>query len=175
MSERLQAQLWSLCNVLRDEGVTYQQYALELGQLLVLRVAHEDVWQRVLGAPTEHGRLAAPLVGPTRCSPQTLTELMRGIQALDVGALRAQDLGALYESLLSRNAAERRSGAGQYFTPRALVESIVAVCAPQPGESIQDPAAGTGGFLIAAHESLGGARAGCAGSSSWPRPTASAN
>ena len=55
--------------------------------------------------------------------------------------------GDLYEGLLEKNANEKKSGAGQYFTPRALIESIVHVTRPQPGEVIQDPAAGTGGFL----------------------------
>jgi type I restriction enzyme M protein len=56
----------------------------------------------------------------------------------------------MYEGLLERNASERKSGAGQYFTPRPLIDSIVHLMRPAPGEIIQDPAAGTGGFLIAA-------------------------
>jgi type I restriction enzyme M protein len=61
-------------------------------------------------------------------------------------------LGDLYEGLLEKNANETKSGAGQYFTPRALINSMVRCIRPQPGEVIQDPAAGTAGFLIAAHE-----------------------
>ncbi len=61
-------------------------------------------------------------------------------------------MGKLYEGLLEKNAAEKKSGAGQYFTPRPLIQSIVSLVKPQAGEVIQDPAAGTGGFLIAAHE-----------------------
>jgi type I restriction enzyme M protein len=61
-------------------------------------------------------------------------------------------LGDLYEGLLEKNANETKSGAGQYFTPRALINTIVNCLKPQPGERIQDPAAGTAGFLIAAHE-----------------------
>src|SRR6185437_5108085 len=56
----------------------------------------------------------------------------------------------LYEGLLEKNTAEKKSGAGQYFTPRPLIDSIVRVMEPQPGEVVQDPAAGTGGFLVAA-------------------------
>ena len=56
----------------------------------------------------------------------------------------------MYEGLLEKNANETKSGAGQYFTPRALIDSIVRVINPQAGELIQDPAAGTAGFLIAA-------------------------
>jgi type I restriction enzyme M protein len=61
-----------------------------------------------------------------------------------------ENLGDLYEGLLERNATEVKSGAGQYFTPRPLVDAVIAVVKPQPGETVQDPAAGTGGFLIAA-------------------------
>src|SRR5208283_2669026 len=52
--------------------------------------------------------------------------------------------------LLEKNAAEKKSGAGQYFTPRPLIDCVVRLMKPQPGEIIQDPAAGTGGFLVAA-------------------------
>jgi len=59
-------------------------------------------------------------------------------------------LGNLYEGLLEKNAAEKKSGAGQYFTPRPLIDCIVRMMKPQPGEVVQDPAAGTAGFLVAA-------------------------
>ncbi|NVI99784.1 SAM-dependent DNA methyltransferase [Myxococcus sp. AM009] len=60
--------------------------------------------------------------------------------------------GEAYEGLLEKNAQDTKSGAGQYFTPRALVRSIVEVVQPAPGETICDPACGTGGFLLTAHE-----------------------
>ena len=56
--------------------------------------------------------------------------------------------GAIYEGLLERNAQEVKSGAGQYFTPRALIDAIVTVVDPEPQETIHDPACGTGGFLL---------------------------
>lgn len=59
-------------------------------------------------------------------------------------------LGDLYEGLLEKNATETKSGAGQYFTLRPLIDSIVHLIQPKAGETIQDPAAGTAGFLIAA-------------------------
>ncbi|MGL4605763.1 MAG: HsdM family class I SAM-dependent methyltransferase, partial [Iodobacter sp.] len=59
-------------------------------------------------------------------------------------------LGDVYEGLLEKNASETKSGAGQYFTPRPLIDSMIALVQPQYGETIQDPAAGTAGFLIAA-------------------------
>ena len=60
--------------------------------------------------------------------------------------------GDAYEGLLERNAQDIKGGAGQYFTPRPLIEAMVACIAPRPGETIIDPACGTGGFLLAAHQ-----------------------
>ncbi|QCD51961.1 type I restriction-modification system subunit M [Campylobacter sp. RM16192] len=60
--------------------------------------------------------------------------------------------GAIYEGLLQKNATESKSGAGQYFTPRALINAIVAVMRPSIDDSICDPACGTGGFLLSAFE-----------------------
>ncbi|NOY00438.1 MAG: SAM-dependent DNA methyltransferase, partial [Verrucomicrobia bacterium] len=62
--------------------------------------------------------------------------------------------GDAYEGLLEKNAQDTKSGAGQYFTPRPLIAAMVEVVNPQPGETICDPACGTGGFLLAAHEYL---------------------
>jgi type I restriction enzyme M protein len=62
--------------------------------------------------------------------------------------------GDAYEGLLEKNAQDTKSGAGQYFTPRPLIQAIVDVITPQPGETVCDPACGTGGFLLAAHDSL---------------------
>ena len=59
--------------------------------------------------------------------------------------------GAIYEGLLQKNAEDIKSGAGQYFTPRALIKAMVEVIRPKPGETICDPACGTGGFLLASH------------------------
>ncbi len=58
----------------------------------------------------------------------------------------------IYEGLLEKNAQDVKSGAGQYFTPRPLIQAIVDVMAPRPGETICDPACGTGGFLLAAYD-----------------------
>lgn len=60
--------------------------------------------------------------------------------------------GEIYAGLLEKNAQDIKSGAGQYFTPRPLIKAMVDVMRPQPGDAICDPACGTGGFLLAAHD-----------------------
>jgi len=60
--------------------------------------------------------------------------------------------GDIYEGLLEKNAADTKSGAGQYFTPRALIKAMVQCVAPKPGKTIHDPACGTGGFFLAAYD-----------------------
>ncbi len=62
--------------------------------------------------------------------------------------------GDAYEGLLQKNAEDTKSGAGQYFTPRPLIQAIVEVMRPEPGQRICDPACGTGGFLLAAHDAI---------------------
>ena len=60
--------------------------------------------------------------------------------------------GAIYESILEKNGQDKKSGAGQYFTPRSLIQAMVDVTRPKIGETICDPACGTGGFLLAAYD-----------------------
>jgi type I restriction enzyme M protein len=70
--------------------------------------------------------------------------------------LDADVKGDAYEGLLEKNAADVKAGAGQYFTPRALIRAMVDVVRPTPDETIYDPACGAGGFLLAAHEYISG-------------------
>ena len=60
--------------------------------------------------------------------------------------------GAIYESILEKNGQDKKSGAGQYFTPRSLIQTMVDVTQPKIGETVCDPACGTGGFLLAAYD-----------------------
>lgn len=64
--------------------------------------------------------------------------------------------GAIYESILEKNGQDKKSGAGQYFTPRALIQAMVEVVDPQITETVADPACGTGGFLLAAYDHMKG-------------------
>ncbi len=174
------AKLWNLCNVLKDDGVTYHQYVTELTYLLFLKMAQETDqedqlpkgyrWNDLIEKPApdrlEHYKLMLIHLG-TKGSrqvreifanaasfikkPVTLSSLTKSIDELDWYSARQEGLGDLYEGLLEKNANEVKSGAGQYFTPRVLINVMVELMKPQLGEVIQDPAAGTGGFLIAAN------------------------
>lgn len=82
----------------------------------------------------------------------SLEALLLGIDGADWFSAKREALGDIYEGLLEKNATEKKSGAGQYFTPRPLVDCIVSLVKPQRNESVQDPAAGSAGFLVAAHQ-----------------------
>ncbi|MDH3461923.1 MAG: SAM-dependent methyltransferase [Burkholderiaceae bacterium] len=73
------------------------------------------------------------------------------INEQDWSAMGADVKGDAYEGLLEKNAQDTKSGAGQYFTPRALIQAMVDCVTPRPGEVVCDPACGTGGFLFTAH------------------------
>ena len=95
--------------------------------------------------------LAIYLDAQTRLrEPIHLKQLIDALNDIKWFSVDQDELGKLYEGLLEKNANETKSGAGQYFTPRVLIDSMVRVINPQPGEIIQDPAAGTAGFLTAA-------------------------
>src|SRR5436190_2922244 len=154
--------LWNLCHVLRDDGITYHEYVTELTYLLFLKMAKETGAEEQLpkgyrwddltkkdGAPllTFYKKLLVDLggIGPALSHLRTVVD---SIDGLDGYSAKHEGLGDLYEGLLEKNAEETKSGAGQYFTPRPLIETMVALIKPEPGERVQDPAVGTGGFLI---------------------------
>ena len=171
--------LWSLCNILKDDGITYHQYVTELTLLIFLKMAKETGVDRRLpegyrwddlsskdGIEQHHfyrkqlveleaadDKLVSAIYQGAHTDirePKYLTQLIDDINKLNWYALDREDLGDMYEGLLEKNANETKSGAGQYFTPRVLIDSIVKLMKPQVGEIIQDPAAGTGGFLLSA-------------------------
>ena len=84
--------------------------------------------------------------------PKNLEKIITTIDGLDWYSAREEGLGNLYEGLLEKNANEKKSGAGQYFTPRVLIDVMTRLMKPQPGERCNDPACGTFGFMIAAHQ-----------------------
>lgn len=174
------AKLWNLCHVLRDDGITYQEYVNELSYLLFLKMMQETDQESelpdgyrwsdletqdgieqlnfyralLIHLGTEGSDRVKGIFANANTSlrqPKNLAKLVQNLDELDWYSAREEGLGDMYEGLLERNASEKKSGAGQYFTPRPLIECMVNCIQPQPGEVIQDPAAGTGGFLIAAH------------------------
>ncbi len=171
--------LWNLCNILRDDGITYQAYVTELTYLLFLKMLAETGREEIIPAECRWasltGREGDALLTHYRATllklgtapnpgvrtifadaqtslrkPANLRELVGQIDKLDWYSAKEEGLGDLYEGLLEKNAAEKKSGAGQYFTPRPLIDCMVRLLKPQAGEVVQDPAAGTGGFLVAA-------------------------
>jgi len=90
---------------------------------------------------------------------QDPAKLRRLIEMIDGETWTGMDIdvkGEIYEGLLQKNAEDVKGGAGQYFTPRPLIKAMVAVMRPQPGMKIADPACGTGGFFLAAHDYIAG-------------------
>jgi type I restriction enzyme M protein len=86
--------------------------------------------------------------------PAKLFRLIDMVDGTKWVTLGADVKGDIYEGLLERNAEDTKSGAGQYFTPRALIRAMVECVRPEPGKTIADPACGTGGFFLAAHDFL---------------------
>ncbi len=175
------AKLWSLCHILRDDGVTYNEYVTELTFLLFLKMLEEtkkedrlpktyrwrelakrdgldqlDYYKRLLldlGKPQVKDPLVQAIFtdAQTRLrKPTNLKALTTSIDQLDWFSAREEGLGTLYEGLLQKNAEDKKSGAGQYFTPRPLIDCVIRLLKPRAGEVVQDPAAGTAGFLVAA-------------------------
>ena len=85
-------------------------------------------------------------------TPENLQRLIHLINAESWSGMTTDIKGTIYEGLLQKNAEDTKSGAGQYFTPRPLIKAMVAVMCPEPMQTICDPACGTGGFFLAAHD-----------------------
>jgi type I restriction enzyme M protein len=86
--------------------------------------------------------------------PARLARLIEMVDDVSWVTLDADVKGDIYEGILEKNAEDTKSGAGQYFTPRALIRAMVECVAPEPGKTIADPACGTGGFFLAAYDYL---------------------
>lgn len=178
-NQEIVAKLWNLCNVLRDDGITYHQYVTELTYILFLKMAKETGTEDKIPEKYRWDRLAEKdglalkkfyedllrelgekgtgriqeIYSGARSNieePANLKKIITNINDLDWYSAKEEGLGNLYEGLLEKNANEKKSGAGQYFTPRVLIDIMTELIAPQPGERCNDPACGTFGFMIAA-------------------------
>jgi len=179
-TQDLVAKLWNLCNLLRDDGVTYHEYITELTFLVFLKMVEEtgqdqhipkgyrwadleacnaagrlEHYKKLLLHLGSHGSIITQAIynnaNTVIRKPATLTKLVTEIDKLDWYSAKSEGLGDMYEGLLEINATEKKSGAGQYFTPRVLINTMVALMKPTLDDVIVDPTAGTGGFLISAH------------------------
>jgi len=178
--------LWNYCNVLRDDGLSYQDYLEQLTFLLFLKMADEQTrppfnrppivpnelsWQSLLARDGDdlevhyrhvleelgkRGGMLGVVFRKAQNRIQDPAKLRRLIVDLidreGWMTLGVDVKGDAYEGLLQKNAEDVKSGAGQYFTPRPLIKAIVEVMRPEPAMRVCDPACGTGGFLLAAHD-----------------------
>lgn len=180
-TQEIVSKLWNLCNVLRDDGITYHQYVTELTYILFLKMAKETgvesqipemyrwdnltsksgielkkFYKELLTHLGEEctGRVREIYQGAATNIDElkNLEKIITTIDGLDWFSAREEGLGNLYEGLLEKNANEKKSGAGQYFTPRVLIDVMTKLVKPQPGERCNDPACGTFGFMISASQ-----------------------
>lgn len=174
--------LWQYCNVLRDDGLSYPDYVEQLTYLLFLKMSDEQDggpvpaeygWRSLVNLDadamrTQYERVLAEMAQQEGMlglifrnaknkirDPAKLRLLVVDLIGQTEWTGLSSDLkGDAYEGLLEKNARDTKSGAGQYFTPRSLIDVIVECIAPKLGEVVCDPACGTAGFLLAAHDYL---------------------
>lgn len=176
--------LWGFCHTLRHDGIDYGDYIEQITYLLFLKMADErDVevpkgcsWPTIRDKSgtdlTDHYIEALRKLGKSKGilgdifagaqsrfnNPVNLKKLVSLIDETEWTSLDVDVKAQAYEGLLEKAAAEGKKGAGQYFTPRVLIQSIVRCMKPdprlKPDFAICDPAVGTGGFLVAAYEWL---------------------
>lgn len=178
--------LWKMADILRDDGISYQNYVTELTYVLFLKMMKEQNSEEVIPEMYRWDELVSkeglklkkfykrllldlgdPAITANRTlnmiyadasthidEPKNLEKIIKSIDDLEWYSAKEEGLGDLYEGLLEKNANETKSGAGQYFTPRALIDVMVELVNPVKGEKLNDPAAGTFGFMIAANHYL---------------------
>jgi len=179
------SKVWSFCNTLRDDGVSYGDYLEQLTYLLFLKMADEyskPPYNRKIGIPGEYnweslvsktgselelhymevlkslsqkkgilGQIFTKSMNKIQ-DPAKLSRLIKLIDNESWILLGTDVKGDIYEGLLEKNAEDVKSGAGQYFTPRPLIRTMVECTRPEPLKTIVDPACGTGGFFLAAYD-----------------------
>lgn len=172
--------IWHFCHTLRDEGMSYGNYIEQLTYLLFLKMAaekdadipHNCTWNdlikesgedlmkkydEILDTLAHHDGILGDIFANAKNlfrKPVGLKKIIDMINGIDWGSIPVDQLGTIYEDLLQRYAEEKKGGAGQYFTPRPLIDTMVKVMKPKIGMKIHDPACGTGGFLISAYEHI---------------------
>ncbi len=176
--------LWGFCHTLRHDGVDYGDYIEQLTYLLFLKMADErevdvpkkydwnslknlsgtdltdhytEVLRRLRESPGILGKIFTQAM-PRITNPVNLKRLINMIDEEDWSSMDVDVKGEAFEGLLERSASEGKKGAGQYFTPRPLIRTMVRLMKPDPRTNAEftvcDPSCGTGGFLIAAYEWL---------------------
>lgn len=181
--------VWSMCDVLRDEGVSYGDYLEQLTYMIFLKMADEYArppYNRSLGIPAGNswadlralagaaleaqykrtldalggkpGILGEIFTGAQNkiSDPARLARIVTMIDAESWVSMSSDVKGDIYEGLLQKNAEDTKSGAGQYFTPRPLIEAMVECLRPEPSKTIVDPACGSGGFFLTAQRYISG-------------------
>lgn len=176
--------IWGFCHTLRHDGIDYGDYIEQITYLLFLKMADEkdlklpehtdwaflrkqsgtellDNYQDALRLLGKEPGILGDIFGGSQSrftNPVNLKKLLELIDETEWTSLDVDVKGAVFEGLLEKAAAEGKKGAGQYFTPRLLIESMVRCIKPDPRTTgdfkIGDPACGTGGFLVAAYEWL---------------------
>ena len=184
MSGDIVSKLWGFCHVLRHDGVDYGDYIEQLTYLLFIKMADErdrelpedtdwpylrkhsgtdllDAYVEALRILGRQKGILGDIYGGAQnrfTNPVNLHKLIGLIDDTDWTSLSTDVKAAAFEGLLEKAASEGKKGAGQYFTPRILIDTMVNVIKPDPRVSkdfaIIDPAVGTGGFLIAAYDWL---------------------
>ena len=183
MSDIVQ-KLWGFCHTLRHDGIDYGDYIEQITYLLFIKMADErsvvlpegcdwkalieksgtdltEHYQDVLRKlGKEHGLLGDIFAGAISrfSNPVNLKKLIGLIDETEWTELNIDVKGEAFEGLLEKAASEGKKGAGQYFTPRILIQTIVRCMKPDPRKradlTISDPACGTGGFLVCSYEWL---------------------
>jgi type I restriction enzyme M protein len=176
--------LWGFCHVLRHDGVDYGDYIEQLTYLLFIKMADErgvdlpggtdwpylrkhsgtellDTYVEALRTLGKQPGILGDIFSGAQSrfsNPVNLQKLIGIIDETEWTSLDVDIKAAAFEGLLEKAAAEGKKGAGQYFTPRLLIQSMVRCMKPDPrghkNFAIGDPACGTGGFLVAAYEWL---------------------
>jgi type I restriction enzyme M protein len=179
-TNNLVQKIWSFCDTLRDDGLGYNDYLEQLTYLLFLKMADEnknkyslpdicdwrslvtnkggellDQYEKILKTLAESGGMLKKIFSGAQNKIHDSSKLQRLINLIDDEnwTSTGSDIkGEIYESLLQKNA--ENSGAGQYFTPRSVIQAIIECIKPQPSETIADPSCGTGGFFLGALDYL---------------------